>query len=272
MRVIAGILVALALVGIGVGIGASADGDWGPRHDAVVVSGGSGATDAGQTIVVADGHYGHGFFFFPFGLLFFALFLFLVFGLFRRGRGGPVEGIGRRVAVARRLAQASPRRRLRPDEQRAFLRRALPECRPAGTVDVDRWRRSSSWRTSRASPGSSTTTSSGRGSPSCGRRGGRGARRGTIERAALSSSSISGCPIATASTSSATCVTRSTSRSSSSPRGATRPTGSSGSSSARTTTSSSRSARRSSWHVFGRCSAAPRRGRRPARSWRRSTS
>ena len=53
---------------------------------------GSGTTDAGQTIVVTDGHYGHGFFFFPFGLLFFALFLFLVFSLFRRGRrGGPVE-------------------------------------------------------------------------------------------------------------------------------------------------------------------------------------
>ena len=92
MRLIAGILVALALVGIGVGIGASADGDWGRGHDAVVVSGGSGATDAGQTIVVADGHYGHGFFFFPFGLLFFALFLFLVFGFFRRGRGGPWKG------------------------------------------------------------------------------------------------------------------------------------------------------------------------------------
>ncbi len=93
MKVIAGILVALALVGIGVGIGASADGDWGPRHDAVVVSGGSGTTDAGQTIVVTDGHYGHGFFFFPFGLLFFALFLFLVFSFFRRGRrGGPWNG------------------------------------------------------------------------------------------------------------------------------------------------------------------------------------
>jgi hypothetical protein len=95
MRVIAGILVALALVGIGVGIGTSADGDWGPRHDAVVVSGGSGATDAGQTIVVADGHDGHGFFFFPFGLIFVVLFLFLVFSFFRRGgpwkgsRGGP---------------------------------------------------------------------------------------------------------------------------------------------------------------------------------------
>ena len=93
MKVIAGILVALALVGIGVGIGASADGNWGPHHDAVVVSGGSGTTDAGQTIVVTDGHYGHGFFFFPFGLLFFALFLFLVFSFFRRGRrGGPWNG------------------------------------------------------------------------------------------------------------------------------------------------------------------------------------
>jgi hypothetical protein len=93
MRIIAGILVAVALVGIGIGIGTSVDGNWGP-HDAVVVSGGSDATDAGQTIVVADGHYGHGFFFFPFGLLFLALFLFLIFSLFRRGRGGPWKGSG----------------------------------------------------------------------------------------------------------------------------------------------------------------------------------
>jgi hypothetical protein len=87
-RVIAASLVALALVGIGVAIGASADGDWGRGHDSVVVSNGSGAADTGQTIVVSDGHY-HGFFFFPFGLLFFVLFLFLVFSFFRRGRGGP---------------------------------------------------------------------------------------------------------------------------------------------------------------------------------------
>jgi hypothetical protein len=90
MRVIAASIVALALVGIGVAIGANSDGDWGRGHDAVVVSNGSGTADTGQTIVVSDGHY-HGFFFFPFGLLFFALFLFLVVSFFRRGgrRGGP---------------------------------------------------------------------------------------------------------------------------------------------------------------------------------------
>jgi hypothetical protein len=89
-RVIAASLIALALVGIGVVIGASTDGDWGRGRDAVVVSNPSGAADTGQTIVVSDGHY-HGFFFFPFGLLFFALFLFLVISFFRRGgrRGGP---------------------------------------------------------------------------------------------------------------------------------------------------------------------------------------
>jgi hypothetical protein len=90
-RVIIGSFVALALIGAGIGIGASANGAWGPRHDAVVVSGGgtgSGAANAGQTIVVSDGHYGHGFFF-PFGLLFFGLVLFFVVSLFRRGgRGG----------------------------------------------------------------------------------------------------------------------------------------------------------------------------------------
>jgi len=89
-KVIAASLVALALIGIGVAIGANADGDWGRGHDAVVVSNGSGTADTGQTIVVSDGHY-HGFFFFPFGLLFFALFVFLVISFFRRGgrRGGP---------------------------------------------------------------------------------------------------------------------------------------------------------------------------------------
>jgi hypothetical protein len=87
-RVIAGGLVALALVGIGVAIGASTDGDWGHGRDAVVVSNPSGTADTGQTIVVSDGHY-HGFFFFPFGLLFFVLFLVLVISFFRRSRGGP---------------------------------------------------------------------------------------------------------------------------------------------------------------------------------------
>ena len=93
-RVIVGSLVALALVGAGIAIGASTNGDWGRGHDAVVVSGGaSGATDAGQTIVVSDGHWGPGFFFFPFGLLFFFLFFFLVASFFRGGRRG---GFGRR--------------------------------------------------------------------------------------------------------------------------------------------------------------------------------
>ena len=93
-RVIVGSLVALALVGAGIAIGASTDGDWGRGHDAVVVTGGaSGATDAGQTIVVSDGHWGPGFFFFPFGLLFFFLFFFLVASFFRRGRRG---GFGHR--------------------------------------------------------------------------------------------------------------------------------------------------------------------------------
>lgn len=83
-RVIVGALVALTLVGAGVAIGASADGDWGWNREAVVISDGSGATDAGQTIVVTDGHG------FPFGLLFFALVLLFVFSAFRRGRrGGP---------------------------------------------------------------------------------------------------------------------------------------------------------------------------------------
>jgi hypothetical protein len=89
-RVIIGSLVALTLVGAGIAIGASADGNWGPNHDTVVVrDAGTGSGDAGQTIVVNDGHY-HGFFFFPFGLLFFLLVLFLVVSLFKRGRrGGP---------------------------------------------------------------------------------------------------------------------------------------------------------------------------------------
>ena len=93
-RVIVGSLVALALVGAGIAIGASTNGDWGRGHDAVVVSGGaSGATTAGQTIVVSDGHWGPGFFFFPFGLLFFFLFFFLVASFCRRGRRG---GFGHR--------------------------------------------------------------------------------------------------------------------------------------------------------------------------------
>jgi hypothetical protein len=89
-RVVIGSLVALTLVGAGIAIGAGADGNWGHGHDTVVVNGGgTGAGNAGETIVVSDGHY-HGFFFFPFGLLFFVLILFFVFSLFRRGgRGGP---------------------------------------------------------------------------------------------------------------------------------------------------------------------------------------
>ena len=89
-RVIIGSLVALTLLGAGIAIGASADGQWGPGHETVIVRGdGTGAGNAGQTIVVSDGRY-HGLLFFPFGLLFFLLFLFLVFSLFRRGRrGGP---------------------------------------------------------------------------------------------------------------------------------------------------------------------------------------
>ena len=88
-RIIIGGFIALALIGAGIGIGASGDGNWGPRHDAVVVSGGGSGADAGQTIVVSDGHYGHGFFFFPFGLLFFGLVVFLFVSALRRGgRGG----------------------------------------------------------------------------------------------------------------------------------------------------------------------------------------
>jgi hypothetical protein len=88
-RVVIGTLVALTVLGAGIAIGASADGHWGPDHQTVVVrGGGTDAGNAGQTIVVSDGHY-HGFFFFPFGLLFFVLVLFLVFSVFRRGRGGP---------------------------------------------------------------------------------------------------------------------------------------------------------------------------------------
>ena len=87
-RVVIGTLVALTLVGAGIAIGASADGDWGRHRDAIVVKSDSSATDGGQTIVVSDGHY-HGFFFFPFGLLFFLLVLFLVFSLFKHRRGGP---------------------------------------------------------------------------------------------------------------------------------------------------------------------------------------
>ena len=87
-RIIIGSFIALALIGAGIGIGASTGGNWGPHHDAVVVSGGGSGADAGQTIVVSDGHYGHGFFF-PFGLLFFGLVFFLVVSAFRRGgRGG----------------------------------------------------------------------------------------------------------------------------------------------------------------------------------------
>lgn len=89
-RVVVGSLIALTLLGLGIAIGANADGQWGSRHDTVVVDdGGTSAESSGQTIVVSDGHYHGFFFFFPFGLLFFLLVLFLVFSLFKRGRRGP---------------------------------------------------------------------------------------------------------------------------------------------------------------------------------------
>lgn len=93
-RVIIGSLIAFALVGVGIGIGASSDGDWGLHHDAVVVTEGSGAADVGQTIVVSEGHHG---FFFPFGLLFFGLLVFLLVLAVRRGGrgGGPCGRNGR---------------------------------------------------------------------------------------------------------------------------------------------------------------------------------
>ena len=94
-RVIVGVLLAGALLGAGIAIGASSNGDWGRGHDAVVVHGtGSGATD-GQTIVVSDDHWGGpGFFFFPFGLIFFLLFLFFVASAFRGGRRSGSWGHG----------------------------------------------------------------------------------------------------------------------------------------------------------------------------------
>jgi hypothetical protein len=85
MRVVIGTLVALALLGAGIAIGTGADGDWGRHHDAVVISGGSSATDGEQTVVVRDDH-APGFFFFPFGFLFFFLLLFLVISFVKRGR------------------------------------------------------------------------------------------------------------------------------------------------------------------------------------------
>ncbi len=92
MKFIAAALAALALVVVGVAIGAASDGDWG-RHDAVVVSNPTGGTESGQTVVLADGHWGHGFFFFPFGFLVFLLLVFLVVSFIPRGhRGGPWNG------------------------------------------------------------------------------------------------------------------------------------------------------------------------------------
>ena len=84
-RAVVGGLMALTLIGAGVAIGVSVDGDWGHR-DAIVVSGGtgSGAADAGQTIVIRDGHYGPGLF----GLFFVLLILFFVLSAFKRGGRG----------------------------------------------------------------------------------------------------------------------------------------------------------------------------------------
>ena len=81
-----GILLALALVGAGIGIGASVGDDWGQRHDHVVVTNvGGDAAHAGQTIVVTDGGWHHGF---PFGLLFLPFLVLLLIAVFRRRRRG----------------------------------------------------------------------------------------------------------------------------------------------------------------------------------------
>jgi hypothetical protein len=93
-RPLLGILLALALVGAGIGIGASFGGDWGPRRDHVVVTNvGGDAAHGGQTIVVTDGGWHHGF---PFGLLFVPfVVLLVVFLVTRRRRGcGPWGGGG----------------------------------------------------------------------------------------------------------------------------------------------------------------------------------
>lgn len=86
-RVVVGALLAAVLLGTGIAIGSH--GNWERGHDAVVVHGtGSGGTD-GQTIVVSDGHWGGpGFFFFPFGLLFFVLVFVLVASAVRGARRG----------------------------------------------------------------------------------------------------------------------------------------------------------------------------------------
>lgn len=93
-RVVIATIVALALVGAGIAIGVSADGDWGHRDAVVVSDGGTGAADAGQTIVVSDGRDGPPFFFFPFGFVFFVLAVFLIVSLVRRGRGPWRNGPG----------------------------------------------------------------------------------------------------------------------------------------------------------------------------------
>ena len=92
-RVIIGALLALALLGAGIGIGAAIDGDWGPGRDAVVVHD-AGTGDAGQTVVVTNGHGPH---FFPFAPLFVVLVIVLIVVLLRRGgrgRGGWGRGNG----------------------------------------------------------------------------------------------------------------------------------------------------------------------------------
>ncbi len=94
-RVIIGALLALALLGAGIGIGAAIDGDWGPTRDAVVVHD-AGTGDAGQTVVVTNGHGPH-FFFFPFVPLFFLFVIGVIVLLTRRGgrgRGGWGGGPG----------------------------------------------------------------------------------------------------------------------------------------------------------------------------------
>jgi hypothetical protein len=108
-KVVIGTLVALTLVGARIAIGECTDADWGWHRDAVVINDGSGATDAGQTIVVSDGRGNPGFF--PFGLLFLVLVLVLVFSVVRRGRRGGLEGtpLEQQLCRAQRFRTARPK-------------------------------------------------------------------------------------------------------------------------------------------------------------------
>ena len=88
----------------GIGIGASVAGDCGQRHDHVVVTNvGGDAAHAGQTIVVTDGGWHHGF---PFGLLFLPFLVLFLIAVLRRGRRGcgpwTVAGRARRPTAASR--------------------------------------------------------------------------------------------------------------------------------------------------------------------------